>query len=105
MQLSAEIIADEEIDEIERFFYMHCIKIFSKQTHVMFWSEVFSMVYIMHLKPLHAQVDRQTFAITYCMGCICKYKCMNFQIAKDKIQTIQALTAAVQHPDKEKKLV
>lgn len=27
---------------------------------------------------------------------------MNSQIAKDKIQTIQTLTAAVQHPEKEK---
>lgn len=35
------------------------------------------------------------------MACICKYKYMNFQIAKDKIQTIQTLTAAVQHPEKE----
>ncbi len=40
MQLSAEIIVDEEIDQIERFFYMQCIKIrFSKQTHVMFYIE------------------------------------------------------------------
>ncbi len=102
MQLSAEIIVDEEIDKIQRFFYMQCIKIFSKQTHVMFFSEVFSMVYSMHIKPLHAQVDRQTFAITYCMACICKYTCMNFLIAKDTIQTIPAFTAAVQRLDKEK---
>ncbi len=84
MQLSAEIIVDEEIDKIQWFFYMQCIKIFRKQTHAMF-----SMVYSMHIKPLHAQVDRQTFAITYCMACICKYTFI-FLIAKDTIQTIQA---------------
>lgn len=59
MQLSAEITVGEEINEIERFFYMQSIKIrFSKQNHVMLFLEVFSMAYSMHTKSLHSQADR-----------------------------------------------